>query len=173
VLSPNGESTTLVPLSLPGKEQTVRGYSAVSLLIVDEASRVPDPLYQSVRPMLAVSGGRIVLLSTPFGSRGFFYHEWTNGASDWHRVRVTARDVPRISPEWLEAERERIGPYWYAQEYDVQFTDLENQIWSSRLIDSAITEEVPPLFGSAGEPRFADPAVRDDVTPLFSRQEAA
>src|SRR5215207_9737335 len=48
---------------LPGKEATVRGFSAVSLLIVDEAARVRDDLYQSIRPMLAVSGGRIVLLS--------------------------------------------------------------------------------------------------------------
>src|SRR5499426_2764258 len=57
---------------LPGKEQTIRGFSGVSLLVVDEASRVPDELYYAVRPMLAVSGGRIVLLSTTFGRRGHF-----------------------------------------------------------------------------------------------------
>ncbi len=59
-------------VALPGKESTVRGFSGVSLLLVDEASRVHDALYQAVRPMLAVSGGRIILLSTPFGKRGFF-----------------------------------------------------------------------------------------------------
>ena len=32
-----------------------------------EAARVSDELYQSIRLMLAVSGGRIVLLSTGFG----------------------------------------------------------------------------------------------------------
>ncbi len=64
---------------LPGKEATIRGFSAVDLLVVDEASRVPDDLYAAVRPMLAVSGGRIVLLSTPFGQRGFFHHEATTG----------------------------------------------------------------------------------------------
>ena len=61
--------------TLPGKEMTVRGFSAVSLLIVDEASRVSDDLYRAVRPMLAVSGGRVVLLSSPFGKRGFFFEE--------------------------------------------------------------------------------------------------
>ncbi|MDQ3175559.1 MAG: hypothetical protein M3Q91_17935, partial [Acidobacteriota bacterium] len=71
-------------VALPGKESTIRGFSGVSLLIVDEASRVPDELYQAVRPMLAVSGGDIVLLSTPFGKRGFFHHEWTEGGADWH-----------------------------------------------------------------------------------------
>ncbi len=46
-------------VALPGKEETIRGFSGVALLIVDEAARVPDALYQAVRPMLAVSGGEI------------------------------------------------------------------------------------------------------------------
>ena len=59
-------------LCLPGKEETVRCFSP-SLLIIDEASRVPDDLYRSVRPMLAVSKGRLIALSTYFGQRGWFF----------------------------------------------------------------------------------------------------
>src|SRR5262249_30946494 len=44
---------------LPCREETIRGYSHVSLLIIDEAARVPDDLYRAVRPMLAVSNGRL------------------------------------------------------------------------------------------------------------------
>jgi Helicase len=58
-------------ICLSGKEDTIRGYSGVQLLVVDEAARVPDTLYYAIRPMLAVSGGRLVCLSTPFGKRGF------------------------------------------------------------------------------------------------------
>jgi hypothetical protein len=53
LLFPNGSRI----VGLPGNEGTIRGFSAVSLLLVDEASRVPDDLYLAVRPMLAVSGG--------------------------------------------------------------------------------------------------------------------
>src|ERR671912_1495796 len=63
-------------VSLPGKEETVRGYSGVTLLVIDEAARVPDELYYAVRPMLAVSSGRLICLSTPFGKQGFFYEAW-------------------------------------------------------------------------------------------------
>src|SRR5712671_6642985 len=42
-------------VALPGTEETVRGFSGVSLLVVDEAARVADPLYFAIRPMLAVS----------------------------------------------------------------------------------------------------------------------
>ncbi|MEP6637274.1 MAG: terminase family protein, partial [Acidobacteriota bacterium] len=106
---------------LPGRESTVRGFSGVSLLIVDEAARVEDSLYQSIRPMLAVSQGRIILLSTPFGSRGFFWREWVEGGPGWKRVRSTADQCPRIPPEWLEKERQRIGDWWFSQEYNCVF----------------------------------------------------
>src|SRR6266542_881779 len=54
-------------IALPSSEATVRGYSGATLLVVDEAARVPAALYRSVRPMLAVSCGRLIALSTPFG----------------------------------------------------------------------------------------------------------
>jgi hypothetical protein len=45
---------------LPCREETIRGYANVSLLVIDEAARVPDDLYRAVRPMLAVSNGRLI-----------------------------------------------------------------------------------------------------------------
>jgi hypothetical protein len=36
--------------------------------------------------MLAVSCGRIVLLSTPFSNRGFFCKEWSEGGEGWRKV---------------------------------------------------------------------------------------
>jgi hypothetical protein len=132
-------------IALPGKEATVRGFSGVSLLIVDEASRVPDELYQAIRPMLAVSGGRIVLLSTPFGKRGFFYSEWTDG-EDWRKVKITADQCPRINAEWLERERQMIGDWWYLQEYFCEFVETNDQVFSYDDIQMAISSDVKPLF---------------------------
>ncbi len=131
---------------LPGKEQTIRGFSGVALLIVDEASRVPDALYMAVRPMLAVSGGRLVLLSTPFGKRGFFHHEWTEGQG-WKRVEIKATDVPRISPEWLARERAAIGDWWYRQEYGCEFVETTDQVFGYEYVMRAISSDVQPLFG--------------------------
>ena len=54
---------------LPCAEETIRGYANVSLLVIDEAARVPDDLYRAVRPMLAVSNGRMICLSTPYGKK--------------------------------------------------------------------------------------------------------
>ena len=133
-------------VALPGKEATIRGFSGVSLLIVDEASRVPDELYQAVRPMLAVSGGDILLLSTPFGQRGFFHHEWTEGGAQWQRTRVTAHDCPRIPREWLEQERRQIGEWWFKQEYLCEFTETIDSVFSYEDIQAALDDGVTPLF---------------------------
>jgi phage terminase large subunit-like protein len=133
-------------LSLPGSEQTIRGISAVSLLIEDEAARVDDDLYRSVRPMLAVRNGRLVLMSTPFGKRGHFHQEWTDGGPGWSRVRVPATEVPRISAGFLEEERNALGDWWYRQEYLCDFVEAEDAFFRDDDILGAITSDVAPLF---------------------------
>lgn len=136
--------------ALPGSEKTIRGFSGVSLLLVDEAARVDDGLYHAVRPMLAVSGGRLVLMSTPFGKRGVFFEEWTNGAS-WDRYEAPATECPRISTEFLEEERRSLGPWWFAQEYECRFMETNDQVFSHDVVDEAITTEVAPLFAAVRE----------------------
>jgi hypothetical protein len=132
-------------VALPGKEATIRGFSGVALLIIDEASRVEDALYQSVRPMLAVSKGRIILLSTPFGKRGFFHQEWTNGIG-WQRVKITADQCPRIDPEWLESEKAMIGSWWHRQEYGCEFIETTDSVFNFNDIEKAISKDVEPLI---------------------------
>jgi hypothetical protein len=136
-------------ICLPGKEQTIRGFSGASVLIVDEASRVPDALYASIRPMLAVSGGRIVLLSTPFGKRGFFSQEWHEGGKAWHRAKITAYDCPRIPKDWLDTERRAIGSWWFRQEYLCEFVDSIDQVFATEDIERALDDSIKPLFGGS------------------------
>jgi hypothetical protein len=133
-------------VALPGSEQTIRGFSAVSLLILDEASVIEDALYQSLRPMLAVSDGRIILLSTPRGKRGFFYDVWANGGNDWHRTRITAQECPRISTEWLDNERKTIPDFWFRQEFGCEFVETSDQLFSYEDIAAVFSNDVKPLF---------------------------
>jgi len=134
--------------ALPGTEKTIRGFSGVDLLLVDEASRVADELYFAVRPMLAVSGGRLMMLSTPYGRRGIFFEEWTGGGA-WERYEVPASQCPRISEEFLEEERRTLPRRIYRQEYECSFEETEDQVFSHELVSAAITDEVTPLFEEA------------------------
>lgn len=132
-------------ISLPGNEKNIRGYSGADLLLVDEAARVEDQLYYSVRPMLAVSGGRLIMMSTPYGKRGVFFEEWTKGMG-WERYTVTAEACPRIPAAFLEEERKALGPWWFEQEYHCQFMDTVDAVFREEDIQAAFDNDLEPLF---------------------------
>ncbi len=131
--------------ALPGSERTIRGFSGVDLLLVDEAARVDDVLYHAVRPMLAVSGGRLLMMSTPYGKRGVFFETWERGEG-WERYEVPATECPRISGAFLEEECRALPARVYRQEYECSFEDLEDQLFAHEDVMVALDPGVTPLF---------------------------
>ena len=129
-------------VSLPGDDETIRGFSAPTLIVEDEAGFVDDTTYSAIRPMLAVSGGRLVLLSTPKGRRGHFHAAWTGGG-DWHREKITAHDCPRISPEFLEQERREMPDHMFRQEYLCEFVETSDQLFGDEFIEAALVDAEP------------------------------
>lgn len=129
-------------VSLPGNEHTLRGFSGVHLLVIDEAARVPAALYSSLRPMLAVSGGRLLALSTPYGARGWWWEAWAKGGDAWRRWEVPATSCRRISAEFLAEEQRALGDWWFQQEYLCQFLDAETAAFRREDVDGAFREEV-------------------------------
>ncbi len=135
--------------ALPGNEDTVRGFSDVALLLVDEASRVPDEMMVAVRPMLSVSGGRLVTMSTPWGKRGWWWQAWDVGGDAWQRFEIPATACPRISPDFLAEERRSLPSMWFASEYECRFVDPVDAFFRSEDIVAAIDPTVRPLFGGS------------------------
>jgi hypothetical protein len=142
----NGSRVVALP---GGDEGSIRGYSGVRALIIDEASRCPDALYVALRPMISVSQGSLILLSTPFGRRGFFHQVWSE-ATTWLKVMVPAERIPRLAPAFLAEERRELGERWYAQEYQCQFVEAMGQLFAEEDIDRAF-QDIAPLFPSADD----------------------
>lgn len=136
-------------ISLPGTQKTTRSFSGVSMLVIDEAAQVEDSLYLSVRPMLAVSKGRLLVLSTPFGKRGWFYEAWS-GIEAWERVQIKAEECPRIDPEFLEEERRVLGERWFRQEYCCSFEETCDAVFASEDIQAALCDISDPAFRELG-----------------------
>jgi hypothetical protein len=130
---------------LPGKGDTIVGYSGVRLILIDEAARVPDDFYRVVRPMLARRQGRLMALSTPYGKRGWFYKAWEE-EDGWHKVMVKAEQCPSISPKFLAEERQALGDRWYRQEYECSFEETVDAVFSSADIAAMFNDtDVQPL----------------------------
>jgi hypothetical protein len=138
ILLPNGSRL----VALPGTEATNRCYGGVTLMIIDEASRVPDEVYDAVRPFLATTNGKLWLISTPNGKQGFFWREWEKGAPQWQRFLVVARDCPRISAEFLAEERAQ-GDRRFRQEYECEFLERAGGVFDVSLLK--VSTDFKPL----------------------------
>lgn len=127
------------------KPESIRGYSGVTMLIIDEAAQVPDETYFAARPMLAVSGGRIVLLSTPHGKQGFFYEAWES-EDEWLKVEINADQCPRITSEFLAEERRNYPSWFFQQEYYCEFRNTTTSLFDSDTIEGAFVNRPGRTF---------------------------
>jgi Terminase large subunit, T4likevirus-type, N-terminal len=134
--------------SLPGDPKNIRGFSAPAMILEDESAWVSDEIFGAIKPMLAVSRGQLILMSTPFGRRGHFFDVWQSGGDAWQRISVPATDCPRISPEFLQQERESMSEWRFRQEYLCQFVETVDQIFSYDTIRAAFDPNVTPLFSA-------------------------
>lgn len=148
-------------IALPANEKTIRVYSGVTQLILDEASRIPDEVYRATRPMLATSNGELILLSTPFGKRGFFYEAWED-RENWDWWQVTADECPRITPEFLAKEKRDLPEWFYYQEYFCEFVDPVGAVLAHQDILNAFKDNLSCVL--------EDKDI--DVSSMFSNVEA-
>ena len=132
-------------IALPGADdRTLRVYAGVDLILADEAARIEDAVFHAVFPMLATSGGRAILASTPWFKRGFFHAEWKNGGDSWRRVKVTADDCPRIDRKFLAREKRSKPAAWFAQEYMAEWGSLAASLFPADMVDGMMTDEIAP-----------------------------
>jgi len=125
----NGSIIMCLPTGLSG--EGIRGYTITDLFI-DEASRVPNEVFEAITPMLAVTGGTMDLLSTPAGKVGYFYE--ASKRDDFVKFYCSSEDNPRIDKEHLEREKANLSKLVYAQEYLAQFLDDLKRVFSDELI---------------------------------------
>ncbi len=139
-------------IALCGEGDNFRGFSDPRLCVVDEASIVSDSVLNALLPMLLVSGGRLIALSTPRGKRGWFYDKFVSDETDWQRINARAADSPRISRQRLEEQRRSLGDRLYSQEFLNEFIESEGQLFSDETIAAIFDHAgfdgaLPPIRG--------------------------
>ncbi len=132
-------------VGLPGVPDTTRGFSAVSMLVIDEAARVSDEMYYSLRPMLAVSDGDIWMMSTPHGKSGFFYETWEFGGTEWWRMRGLATECPQIPAAFLEEERRAMNADTFRQEHMCEFVGQGTSVFDRALVERMLDDDIKPF----------------------------
>ena len=134
----NGSVIHSLPTGLSGTG--IRGFT-IDLLIADEAAFIPEDVWVAVTPMLAITKGNIVLLSTPFGREGYFYRSFED--KTFKQFHVSSEDCPRRNDEFLAEEKRRMTKLQYAQEYLGEFIDELRQFFPTELIKRVMTLKRP------------------------------
>jgi hypothetical protein len=131
-------------LCLPAKR--VRGFSP-SVIIIDEASFMPEESWQEILPMLKVEREErviFILSSTPFGTMTRFYNFWlvANGGNQGYPFHITYRDCPFIDKEAIEKELRDglITENEFKREYMAEFIAGEGQAIPEDLIVKAFED---------------------------------
>ena len=160
----NGTVIYCLPTGVSGLG--IRGYT-VDLLIADEAAFIPEEVWTAVTPMLAVTKGDIILLSTPHGKEGFYYNCFQN--EDYSSFHVSSEECERVDKKFLKREKERMTKVQYAQEYLGEFVDELMQFFSTDLIRNSMTLH-SKLITSKGDKFLGVDVARmgGDETVLFS-----
>ena len=128
-----------VLICLPGNNpDSVRGYTATDV-VIDEAAFVRDTLLAVLMPMLGTTNGNLTMLSTPSGPEGPFYEAWTNEVG-WTKVKVLGEDCPRISAEFLEEARMRMGDLAFRQEHGCEFIQSANSYFNAEIVSAAFED---------------------------------
>lgn len=126
-------------------------FITIGRLYVDEASRLPEAVWEALLPALLVTGADTIVLSTPFGCQGEFWRIFKNvdGAYDsFTRFECESEQVIKdrvICETWTELQREkalikieqakkRMSNHQFNQEYGGKFVEYLHRWFSDELI---------------------------------------
>jgi hypothetical protein len=79
------------------------------LLIVDEASGVPEQVYEASGGSMSSENATMILTGNPVRSTGYFYDTHTRLAEGWTIHHVSCLDSKRVSREYIEEQKLRYG----------------------------------------------------------------
>jgi len=109
----------------------------IDLLIADEAAFIPEEVWNSLIPALAITRGNIWLLSTPFIKKGYYYNCFQDPS--FTAFHTSSEDCPRRDDEFLARQKEKLTKAQYTQMYLGQFVDEIQQFFSDELIREICT----------------------------------
>ena len=113
----------------------------IDLLIADEAAWIPEEVWNSIIPALAITRGEIWLLSTPFLKTGYYYQCFSDPS--FTAFHTSSEDCPRRDDVFLARQKEILTKAQYKQMYLGQFVDEIRQFFSDELIRNICTANKP------------------------------
>ena len=104
----------------------------IDLLIADEAAFIPEEVWNSIIPALAITRGDIWLLSTPFVKEGYYYNCFSDDT--FTSFHTSSENCPRKDEAFLAHKKATITKGEYSQMYLGEFLEEGRRFFDEDLI---------------------------------------
>jgi hypothetical protein len=84
-------------------------HSESVMLVADEASGVPEQVFEAAAGSMSGHNAVTLLLGNPTRSSGFFYDTHNRLGNEWVTFRVSCEDSPRVSSDYISEMMSRYG----------------------------------------------------------------
>ena len=92
------------------KPEALQGFHHENLLfLIDEASGVPDPVFEAGQGALSTKGAKIVMAGNPTRTQGYFFDSHNRMRDLWYVMRVSGESSPRVDHEFIESLKTQYG----------------------------------------------------------------
>lgn len=104
------ENAAYARVSRRESPEALQGFHSDNMLIVvDEASGVPDIVFQVGEGAMSTKGAKTVLVGNPTRSDGFFYEAFHKNRDQFHCVKVSCTDADTVDPRFIENMADQYG----------------------------------------------------------------
>jgi len=94
----------------PETPEALQGiHSETVLIIADEASGIPEQVFEAAAGSMSGENACTILLGNPTRSSGFFFDTHHRQANEWWTRKVSCVDSPRVSENFVEEMAARYG----------------------------------------------------------------
>lgn len=140
------ESFISARTSRPEAPEAMAGvHSENVLLIGDEASGIPEQVFEAASGSMSGHHATTILLGNPVRSSGYFYDCFHANKADWWTLKVSCTDSPRCNSDFIESMKRKYGEDSNAYRVRVlgEFPQKDdNTVIPIELIETAIDREV-------------------------------
>lgn len=144
------ESFAVARTSRPEQPEALQGFHGENILfLIDEASGIPDKVFEVAEGALSTDGAFVLMAANPTRMDGYFYDSHHKMRDRWAALHWNGEESPLVSKDYIADMAAKYGPESAIYRIRVKgdFAGNPDGVIPLDLVESAVGREIKP-FGS-------------------------
>lgn len=142
------ESFAVARTSRPERPEALQGFHSENILfVIDEASGIPDEVFQVAEGALSTEGAFVIMAANPTRMDGYFYDSHHKSRARWAALHWNGEDSPMVARSYIDDMRSKYGAESAIYRIRVRgdFAGNPDGVIPIDLIEAATLREVKPF----------------------------